>query len=72
MEPVHEASSPHRHLFAGSKLEVEAHLINDDPTREAVPAGLLEWILADAEGVAIAEGRKSRTVAPTMGAKPCR
>ena len=58
MEPVHVSLKCwRRHLFAGGRLEVEAHLINDDPTREAIPPGQLAWVLADTEGAAIAEGR---------------
>ena len=70
MEPVHVSLKCwHRHLFAGGRLEVEAHLIDDDPSREAVPAGLLEWALADAEGVKIAEGSVSAPIVPYYGSE---
>lgn len=68
MEPVHVSLRCwRRHLFAGSRLAVEAHLINDDPTREEISAGRLEWVLADPGGAAIAEGRVSVPSVPYYG-----
>lgn len=68
MEPVHVSLRCwRRHLFAGSRLAAEAHLINDDPTREEISAGRLAWVLADPSGAAIAEGLVSVPSVPYYG-----